>query len=46
MCIHFLGHLPLLPPTLPGKTCSALFFSDFVEKKTREIIRKTAFLLV
>jgi hypothetical protein len=29
MCIHCLGH----PPT-PGRTCSALLFSDFVEEKT------------
>jgi hypothetical protein len=39
MCIHYLGHLsplpPLSPPTpsLPGRTCSALF-SNFVEEKT------------
>jgi hypothetical protein len=37
--------LPLNPP-LPGRTCSALLFSDFVEDKTSKIKRKTAFLLV
>jgi hypothetical protein len=51
MCIHFFIHLPLLttpptPPPLSGRTCSALLFSDFVEEKTKEIIRKTAVLLV
>jgi hypothetical protein len=33
MCIHSLGHFPL-PSLLPGKTYSALFFSNFVEEKT------------
>jgi hypothetical protein len=35
----------LLPTPDPRRTCSVLF-SDFVEEKTKEIIRKTAFLLV
>jgi hypothetical protein len=29
------------PPPLPGRTCSALLFSDVVEQKIQEIIRKT-----
>jgi hypothetical protein len=33
-------------PQLPGRTCSTLLFSDFVEEKTKEIIRKAAFLIV
>jgi hypothetical protein len=33
--IHCLCH----PPPLPGRTCSALF--DFVEEKTKEVIRRT-----
>jgi hypothetical protein len=33
------------PPSLLGRTCSALF-SDFVEEKTEAIIRRTAFFLV
>jgi hypothetical protein len=49
MCIHCLGHLSPLPisslpltpiPSLTGRTCSALF-SNFVEEKIKEIIRKT-----
>jgi hypothetical protein len=38
---------PLSPhnPSLPGRTCSALF-SNFVEEKIKAIIRKTVFLLV
>jgi hypothetical protein len=48
-----LGHFSLLPlpspcpptPSLPGRTCFALF-SNFVEEKTKAIIRKTVFLLV
>jgi hypothetical protein len=31
---------------LPGKTCSTLLFSDFLEKKTLALLRKTVFLLV
>jgi hypothetical protein len=34
-----------LTPSLPGRTCSALF-SNFVEEKTQAIIKKKAFLLV
>jgi hypothetical protein len=43
MCIHCLGHFsPLspsltlspLPPSLPGRTCSA-FITNFVEEKTQ-----------
>jgi hypothetical protein len=33
MCIHCLPPLPPTPP-LPGRTCSALMISDFVEEKT------------
>jgi hypothetical protein len=36
---------PPLPPP-PGRTCSTLLFSDFVEEKIYQIKRKTAFLLV
>jgi hypothetical protein len=41
-----LGHV--FPHPLPGRTYSTLLFSDFVEKKKHEIIRKTyiVFLLV
>jgi hypothetical protein len=33
MCIHWLGHLSPLPPlsSLPGRTCSSLLSSNFVE---------------
>jgi hypothetical protein len=39
MCIYCLGHLPIPPatfplPSVPGRTCSVLLFSDFVEEKT------------
>jgi hypothetical protein len=45
MCIHYLGHLPPTPP--PGRTCSALLFSDFVEEKNIKDNKKNmAFLLV
>jgi hypothetical protein len=42
MCIHCLGHLPLLP----GRICSAFLFSVFVEKKTRDNKKGIVFLLV
>jgi hypothetical protein len=38
MCTHYLGHLP--PPT-PGRTCSTLLFSDFVEEKNINDNKKT-----
>jgi hypothetical protein len=35
MGVHYLGHLTHpTPPPLPGRTCSAFLFSDFVEEKT------------
>jgi hypothetical protein len=35
------------PPPLPGKTCSTLFFSDFVEEKNiRDNKKDILFLLV
>jgi hypothetical protein len=39
MCIHYLGHLQPLLTLLPGRNCSALLFSNFVEEKTQVIIR-------
>jgi hypothetical protein len=43
MCIHYLGHLP----QPPGRTCSALLFTNFVEEKTIKDNKKNiAFLLV
>jgi hypothetical protein len=36
--------LPL--PLLLGRTCSTLFFFDFVEEKTRDNKKDVAFLLV
>jgi hypothetical protein len=45
MCIHCLGYLSL--PLLPGRTCSTLLFSDFVEEKNiRDNKKDIAFLLV
>jgi hypothetical protein len=33
MCIHYLCHLYLPPPSLtPSRTCFVLLFSDFVEE--------------
>jgi hypothetical protein len=38
--------LSLSPPNpLPGKTCSALFFSSFVEEKTGDYKKAMLFLL-
>jgi hypothetical protein len=50
MSIHCLGPPPLsplspAPPLLPSRTCSALFFSDFVEN-TRDNKKDIAVLLV
>jgi hypothetical protein len=39
-CFYVCATSPPTPnPQLPGRTCSALF-SDFVEEKTQEIIKK------
>jgi hypothetical protein len=38
--------LPLLPTPLASRQNLSALFSNFVEEKTKEIIRKTAFLLV
>jgi hypothetical protein len=38
-------HLPP-NPWLPGRTCSALIFSNFVEEKTRDNKKDTVFFLV
>jgi hypothetical protein len=43
MCIYYLGYLP--HPLLPGRTCSALLFSDFVEN-IRDNKKDIAILLV
>jgi hypothetical protein len=40
-----LGHLSPPPPSLPGRTCFALF-SNFVEEKTSYKKKDIAFLLV
>jgi hypothetical protein len=36
----------LPPPSAPGRTCSTLLFSDFVEEKTKDNNKNMAFLLV
>jgi hypothetical protein len=54
MYIHCLGHLSPLPPAPiplpptplpPGRICSALLFSNFVEEKTWDNMKDIAFLL-
>jgi hypothetical protein len=46
MCIHCLGCLPHPPnPLLPGRTCSAFFFSDFVQENIRNNNKEIEFLL-
>jgi hypothetical protein len=43
--VYTLSHLSLPPPRLLGRTCSTLLFSNFVEEKTLEIIRKNLYFL-
>jgi hypothetical protein len=38
-CVYIIW--PTSLPPAPGRTCSALWFSDFVEEKTYKIKRKT-----
>jgi hypothetical protein len=48
MCIHCVGNLlpSSCPPSTSRQNLFCLLFSNFVEEKTYEIIRKTVFLLV
>jgi hypothetical protein len=42
-CVYIVWATSLPPfpyPLLPGRTCSTLLFSNFVEEKTSEIVRK------
>jgi hypothetical protein len=46
MCIHYLGHPPYLPPQPPGRTCSALLLSNFVEEKNIKDNKKNVLFLL
>jgi hypothetical protein len=47
LCLPSPTSFPLHPPpSLPGRTCSILLFSNFVEEKTRDNMKGIAFLLI